>query len=220
MSDLQVPTPPDDRHPIAAAARIAGVPERSLFRAVEKGVVPSTRRDGIAVVFTSDVQVWADRRAARQAEQATASTPATPPAATPLAHTAAVMLGSLPAAHGSVAGGGGRGGIGAVLDGDLAATLFEAYEAGDTPVALVQRLRIPPGVALAAHRQYLELKSAGGHRDSAGDRLDQMGLQLHLIQETQDSILTGGTVPTSVAELRQVVDQVVAYVRTLTPPRT
>lgn len=212
MSDPQS-LPLDDRHPIAAAARIAGVPERSLFRAVEKGVVPSTRRDGVAVVSRSDVQFWAERRAARQAEQAVASVPATPPA-----QTAAVMLGSLPAAHGSVAGGSGRGGTGAALDGDLAATLFEAYEAGDAPVALVQRLRIAPSIALAAHRQYLELKSAGGQRSSAGDRLDQIELQLHLIQETLDSILAGRTEPTSVSDLRQVVGQVIAYVRTLPAP--
>jgi hypothetical protein len=55
---------------IAAAARKAGVPVRSLFRAVAAGTVPSSVVDGVRVVRITDVEAWQAARAAKKPQPA------------------------------------------------------------------------------------------------------------------------------------------------------
>jgi hypothetical protein len=142
---------------VAAAAQALGVPERSLFRAVEKGHVPSTKRDGVTVVDPADVEAWAARRAAAQVAGATAP----PAAATPQnPSTAAAMAGSLPAAHAPLAVGSGRSPLRAVLDGELTAHLIGRYKRGEGPVDVAEALRIPIPLALEGYEHFVRAKSA------------------------------------------------------------
>jgi len=57
---------PEDLMPITAAARAAGVPETIPIRAVEKGRIPTTKREGVTLVDLPDVRAWAERRAAAE----------------------------------------------------------------------------------------------------------------------------------------------------------
>jgi len=177
----------DPKLPVAAAAREVGLPERSLFRAVEKGRIPSTKRDGVTVVSLAEVRAWAAAREA--AREALPSPPVTPAAAVQALPNAAAMPGSLPSAHGSVAGVSGRGSPAPTLDGDLASTLFAAFEGGETPVDLVQRLRLSPQLVLAAHGQFTQLKTAGTP-SLAQARLDQVQTTLEVLMAEVNSLMT------------------------------
>ena len=144
---------PEDLMPIAAAAKAANVPERSLFRAVEKGRIPTTKRDGVTLVALPDVLTWAERRAA--AKLAVVSAGAAPAAAT---------AGSLPAAPAMAAVVGSRYGRDPLppADGALAAEVFDAFEAGKAPTDVVREMELPPKLVLDLYRQHKELLSAVG----------------------------------------------------------
>jgi len=68
-----MPDAPDELMTVPAAAKAANVPERSLFRAVEKGRIPNTKREGVTLVALPDVLAWAERRAAAKAGAAPAT---------------------------------------------------------------------------------------------------------------------------------------------------
>ena len=185
MSD----TSEDRKLPVAAAAKVVGQPERSLFRAVEKGRVPSTKRDGVTMVTLADAHAWAAQRESAKGEHVTTPPPADGAAtANPQPTPAAVIGGSLPSAHGGMAGGSGRGGTIPALDGDLAAVLFAAFEAGETPIDLVQRLRLPPPLVLAAHGQFAQLKSAAAP-SAAQSRVDQLQVAVEIVTADCNGLL-------------------------------
>lgn len=217
MLDVQPPTP-EDLDTVPAVARRLGVPERSLFRAVEKSRIPSRRRDGITVVSEAEVRAWADRRAALQAERAGPRQFATPASPGPESPPAAVMAGSPPSGHGGVAVGSGRGIPGATLDGDLASTLFAAFEIGESPAALVQRLHLHPDLVLAAYRKFQEVVSATGHGSGLADRVASIEAMLPVLQAQLDALLGAAAEPPSLADLRARFDELAAHLQGLPVP--
>lgn len=181
---------------VAAAALAAGQPQRSLFRAVEKGVVASTKRDGVTVVDPADVAAWAERRAARRqaAEPAPLQGPAAslPPTGNPgLPPIANVMHGSPPSAPATSPAGSGRPAQGG-LDGDQFAVLVGAFERGETPIDLAQTHRLASQVVAAAYRQYLDLKSLSAGRTTLTERLERIDARLDDLGTTLDALMTGG----------------------------
>lgn len=195
---------------VAAAALAFNLPERSLFRAVEKGHVPSTKQDGVTVVDPSEVQAWAERRAARAAATAPPAAAGPPLPASLAAPPAAAMAGSLPAAHGGSAVGGGRASTG-VPDGDLAAVLFAAFREGEHPADIVERLRVAPAVAAAAYRQYQELQGLVATKTPLTDRLERLEAQVQAMASDLDAIVSGHAWTAPMLELRQGLEQVNAW---------
>ena len=123
------------------AARTAGVPPRSVYRWAKAKRLPTRRQDGVVFVDADAVRHLASARSATAVVSGSAGTPAM---------------------AGKVAQDG---------DGELASRLFEAFERGEAPADLVRSEKVRPDVALAAWRQWHDLREAGGRgQPSLGDR--------------------------------------------------
>lgn len=173
---------------VAAAAQAAGVPERSLFRAVEQGKVPSSKRDGVTVVDPADVEAWSARRAVAQG----AAGSATPAAGTPQnAPTAAAMAGSLQAAHAALAVGSGRG-IRPFLDGELTALLIGRFKRGENPVDVAEALRLPIPIVMEGHDHYTRAKAAAAPSPQQA-KLEELQMELDVVKADINGLVTAIT---------------------------
>lgn len=119
--------------PVKDAAAATSVPVRTLFRWVSKGLVPTREADGVALVEIVAVAALASER--RSGKGVTAATPASaPPADVSLAPPSP-------------------------SDGEVAATVFAEFEKGVSPALVVSRLRLPPQIVRALHRDWLDLRA-------------------------------------------------------------
>jgi hypothetical protein len=129
----------DDFAPIPQASQETGVPKRTIYRWIDSKKLKTRTVEGKTWVAVSAVRALAATRDAAD-QPGIAGAPAGIRAN---GTTSALQPGSPPS-----------------LDGDLAAILFGAFEQGETPIAIVQRLRLPPPMVLAAHAQYSQLRTS------------------------------------------------------------
>jgi hypothetical protein len=176
---------------VPAASRAGYGPQRSLYRAVELGEIPSTTRDGVKCVRVGDLRAWAERRVARRqpppppppADTGDTASTATPAGgATAEAPSApATGLQALPpsaATAGNVAADVGGRPLGNTppppSDGALASRLFAAFEEGRTPADLVVAEQLPPGLVKGLWLQYQDLRGAAGDRKTLVQRIEAL----------------------------------------------
>jgi hypothetical protein len=152
---------------VAEAVGQTGARERTLYRAVKNGRLPSQiAESGVTLV---------DLAAAR-ALAAAATLPPKP--AIPM----------VAAAQSPVAGGGRQR---AELDGDLAARLFERMQEGARPVDLVQEFRVSPEKVRALAREFRALKAEEERAPSSAsvaDKWQQLSDRLDAVSIRQGSI--------------------------------
>jgi hypothetical protein len=161
--------------PIAAAARQLRLPERSVYRAVEKGRIPSTKSaDGVTLVQIEDVAAWRTRRGSQGPSPGATPAVAEPAQSQPPAADVAVTAS---AAVRQVSGGPSTP---LVVGGDLAAAAVAAFDSGATVKQFCQQQRVAPDLALAAWRKVQELEDAGagGKRDERVHELESELVQL------------------------------------------
>lgn len=173
----------NDWKTVADAAAAHNVPLRTAYNWVNSGRVESKTSGGATLVLVAQFQTLA-------AQRITAPMPALP------GRVAGV-------AAGNDAGNGATGKPAAPravaappLDGAQAAVLFGAFDQGETPTDLVQRLQIAPAEALAAWRQWQELKAAATARPTVEARLVDLeqtvaGLATQLAEYTNSGRLAG-----------------------------
>ena len=89
MSDMNL------RMKVATAAKLAGVPVRSLFRAVKARRVPSTTENGVAMVMLADVRKWNATRNASADDDPDPDTMEAPWMPLPVAVTVTTALAAL-----------------------------------------------------------------------------------------------------------------------------
>lgn len=183
---------------VGDAAEAHGVPLRTAYNWVKSGRVESKTSGGITMVPASQFQVLAAQRGS-----APASAPNRAGAGTGAGNPAnAGKGGARPAGPA----------LGPPLEGALAAQLFAAFEQGETPSSLVQRLQIAPQAALAAWRQWEELQTAAGTRPGLDARLTeleetQVAVSAQLTEFTNSGRLGGEVylLRRQLGELRQLV---------------
>lgn len=158
----------DDFAPIPQASQETGVPKRTVYRWIDSKKLKPRTVDGKTVVSISAVRALAATRDA--ADQPGI---AGVPAGTRANGTTSALQAGSPLA----------------LDGDLAATLFEAFERGETPTAIVQRLRLPPPLVLAAHGQYSQLRTSTAPTAQQA-RLDQFELDRQAMAADIDGLVS------------------------------
>lgn len=153
---------------IVVAARQLRLPDRSVYRAVEKGRIPSTKSaEGLTLVQIEDVAAWAAGRTRRGSQgPSPGATPAVADPAQPQPPAADVAVAAAASSAGRQTAGSGAGAPG--VDGELAAAAVEAFDSGLSVVEFCKRRKLSPGVALAAWEAYQQLRNAS----PAGDRLD------------------------------------------------
>lgn len=193
----------DDRVTVTVAARKIGAGERTLFRAVADGQIPSAKRGGVTVVSLADAERWKARRASRKGLAPTpepAAAPAPQPAIPAIPTAAAAM-----AAAGRAAAPIGTTSL--VLDGDLASLLFAAYDRGETPTELVQRHHVAPAVALLAMRQYEELREMSGGEDRLESGLSQLRAEDAQLRRDFEALVTASD------ELRVMLESLASRAR-------
>jgi len=200
-----MPDAPDELMTVPAAAKAANVPERSLFRAVEKGRIPNTKREGVTLVALPDVLAWAERRAAAKAGAAPATATA----------------GSLPAAPAMAAAVGSRFGREAVptADGALAAEVFDSFEAGKSPTEVVRGMELPPRLVLDLWKQHEDLQNAGRPgRPPITEQISALEQRVESLVIEVQTATEYGTIVSTVAQLRADLDFLARVVRELPVP--
>lgn len=172
---------PNDLMSIPAAAREAGEPERSLYRAVDNGDVPCTEEDGVRLVRLADVQAWAAGRARPTALPAPISGPA-----------ATILPASLPLA----AGGGGKMAdrlAGPILTPEVYQAIFGLFAQGVSLEDIVRLHGHDPDVVETARARWDRLRKISGPRPE-------------LLDELRSELLSIGAVVAGVRDLAQDTD--------------
>ncbi len=200
-----MPTPALEWLPVPDAATAAGVPARSLYRWIEKKRVPTRQQDGVTVVQVADVQAYVARREARKTRGTGAghcdSSARTMPTIQPVrggdagrdnargiespvgSGTPLTITRQAPTASGSA---------GSATDADLAAEVFGRFEDGDTPVDVVQEMRLSPERVRALHREWMELRTlGGGGGPSVSERVAALEDRLRGLEESLSAQMSG-----------------------------
>ncbi len=199
MSDMNL------RMKVATAAKLAGVPVRSLFRAVKARRVPSTTENGVAMVMLADVRKWnATRNASADddpdpdtmeapmdaaasgsdSDNGTGSAVAPPPVAPPLVEAVDAPSGLVPEP--------GAPGMPSTPPIEPAVATpagfkpraFALFDAGVGPHKAVEQMQAEPALVKAAFKEYREmLELAGtvpstlvGHIMAQADRFENVAL--------------------------------------------
>lgn len=177
MNDLSLPMK------IASAAKEAGVPVRSLFRAVKAQRLPSTRENGVTMVMLADVRKWDATRNASADHDADPDTVGAPmdaiasgsdcdigsgiaaesrPVAAPLVGAKQAL--TPPAAEPS---GGETAGTPPAeptvrTPPGFSARAFALFDVGVPPHKVVEQLEAEPDVVTAAFKHYREMLDLAG----------------------------------------------------------
>jgi hypothetical protein len=170
---------------------VPGAHERSTYRWADAGKLPVKTIDGVKYVEIAAVRALVAAKNGTSAPAATGSPPTVPPAA---------------AGSGKVA----------AEDGELASVAFAAFDEGEKPRDLVQKLKIAPAAALALWRQFIELREAGGGAGpTTAERLAALEAQVAELTGTLAQYTDGGTLPGQVAGLAEQVGQLAGHVNGL-----
>lgn len=178
---------------IPEAAAEAGLPERTLYNWVKSKKLETQAVDGAVLVNPDAVRALAAARSAG---------------------TAGNLAGN-PAGTGAGGSNGAREG-----DGELAARVFEAFDAGETPSDLVRRLKVNPAAAALFWRQYEDLRGLGSKKDSVADRFAAIEGRIALLALELQANTADGGLPPEVALLKTQLATIVEALRGLPiPPR-
>lgn len=143
--DAATVVPLEEWRPVPEAARLAGLPARSVYRWVKSGSLRA-KADGKKL----SVELHEVQRIAAARPQ-----------------TGQIVTLPLPGSAGALpAGAPMAGGVAHVgphsLDGPLAALLFEQFDSGVAPADVVRAKELSPAVVLAAHETWRRMRDAGG----------------------------------------------------------
>lgn len=179
---------------VAEAAAAHDVPLRTAYNWVKNGRVESKTSGGATLVLATQFQDLA-------AQRISAQKPALP------GKVAGVAAGN-DAGNGTPGKAAGpRGAALAPLDGAQAALLFGAFDQGETPTDLVQRLQIAPTEALAAWRQWQELKAAATARPAVEARLVELEETVAALANQLVEFTNSGRVAGEVYVVRRGLDE-------------
>jgi len=200
MSEVTPQPEVDDSGLIPKISQETGIPRRTLYNWIAAGKLKTRTVDGLQMVSRAAVLALAASRDAG-CDPGNAGTRAGTGASTgtPMALT------SPPGP--------------AMLDGEQAAPLFAAFDKGESPADLVQRLRIAPSLAAAAWREYQALRgAASGAKNPLADRMASLEAFVEDLRQQVEGLTTGTWIPAPMRELQAAVKAIGGAVNDLPVP--
>ena len=182
---------PDGWKSIPEAAAEAGLPERTLYNWQKSKRLETKTIDGAVLVNPEAVRALAAARAAGGASN----------------------LAGNPAGMGVGGSNGAREG-----DGEVAARVFEAFDAGESPSDLVRRLKMNPGTVALLFKQYEDLRGLGSKKNSMTDRLAALDKRIDLLTLELQANTADGGLPSTVAKLQADLAAIVEVLKGLPIP--
>lgn len=181
--------------PVPEAAKAADVPERTLYRWIRQKRLTTRQEGGVTLAEVGAASALATQRAASKG----------------------------PATAGSSAGdgsGGGSGGTGARDPGELAAEVFAQFEAGISPIDVVQEMQLPPDRVAGLHRSWVSMKEAQRSGPTTAERLAAVERELKALREELDQRTRHGSLGGEVDGLQIQIAALIEHVKALpVPPR-
>jgi hypothetical protein len=189
-----------DDVPVPEASQATGVPKRTIYRWIGSGRLRSRTVDGVQVVSVEAVRALAAARGAAE-EPGTA----VPRAGTKAGTGTAMAHGAAPTSS----------------DGTVAARVFQAFESGKTPTAVVREMEFAPRLVLDLWKQHEELQNAGEPgRPPVTEQLVVLRQQVEATAAELFQATEGGTLAPQLAQLRRDLESLAHYLHDLpVPPR-
>ena len=171
---------PEGWQPVADVACEKGLPPRSVYNWVRAKKLEARKRNGVTLVDPEAVQALAAGRASAKAAAGAGN-------ASPVGTGMAV----------------GRA-TSSVLTPELEAQIFERLGLGESPIDIVQSLKVSSGVVVTANKQYQELRQAAAPPAARlAERLTALEERLDVVEVRLSTATNDGKLKDQVAQLSE-----------------